>query len=196
MYKRYKAGILLLICLTTSACDLRRPVEDPVNDEMLRERISERIEGYKLKDLAGQTHLPRYESVQDQQNIISDALVYAGRYKVEIGCEDAFVECEEGTVDLVLNLLSNGTAHRTIVYIGSMTSDTLKQYRQDHWAYDMSHHQIIVERETGVTVFYDISESGDLVLNRDKTATATEINREYFTENALPAESYIFNKIE
>lgn len=83
--------------------------------------------GHKLTDLAGKAVIP--VNIQDDQRpstVNKNAAPYIGRYRVEISCMDAFVECELGTANFILNLLADGTLHRSIVHMGKMTLTLLR----------------------------------------------------------------------
>ena len=194
--KKYITGVILIL-IGVVACDFQHPVKDPIVDDSLRQQISQEIQGYKLKDLAGQTHLPRYYiDEREQLRLSREALAYTGRYKVVMNCEDEFVACEQGTADFILNLLPNGKAHRTIIYTGTITFESGSQHRQDSWRYLPEQQQIVLQRASGVEFFYNISPEGHLIVNRQKTAVATSTNRQYFAQgNPMPAHDYVFEKI-
>lgn len=158
--------------------------------------LVEKHEGRALMDVAlGQSsHI-----VAEQKMSIGlpkEALPYVGRYAVKISCEDGFVYCDEGEADLIISLLPNGFAHRMIVYLGSITFASNRQYRQDRWSYDPYVHQITLHRANGVEFFYDIDKENNIVMDLEEIANATEINRQYFAEgNPFPLQAYMLKKM-
>lgn len=150
----------------------------------------EPLTGKKLTDVAGQVATPiDEEGITD--HISDNALPYAGRYRVAVSCKDPIVFCEKGTADFILNLLPDGTAHRTVIHLGTITFASENQYRQDYWKYDELNHQIILKRMSGVEFFYDIDKDKNLTMNLDRIANATDVNRVFFQEgNPFPHEAY------
>lgn len=150
----------------------------------------EPLTGKKLTDVAGQVATPiDEEGLAD--HISDNALPYVGRYRVVVSCKDPIVFCEQGTADFILNLLPDGTAHRTVIHLGTITFASENQYRQDYWKYDELNHQIILKRVSGVEFFYDIDKDKNLTMNLDRIANATDVNRTFFQEgNPFPHEAY------
>lgn len=59
-----------------------------------------------------------------------NAMPYVGRYRVDISCSDPYVGCERGTANFILNLLADGTAHRSIVHMGKIMFNSSHQDHQ------------------------------------------------------------------
>lgn len=152
----------------------------------------EPVTGRKLTDVAGQAAIPVGSEESIGQVVTDNALPYVGRYHVVVSCQDPIVFCKDGTADFVMNLLADGTAHRTIIHSGTITFATAQQYRQDHWKYDEINHQIILQRSNGVEFFYDIDKNKNLTMNLNKIANGSDVNRKFFQEgNAFPHEAYV-----
>ena len=152
-------------------------------------------ESNKLKDLAGKATVPNTIEDSEATNLLTEeAKQYIGRYRVEIDCTDPFVACSEGTANFIINLLPNGVAHRSIVHMGKITFASSHQYRQDHWSYDAIHHQIILHRESGVQFFYFIDHENNIIMDLDKIAHATAINKKFFNTHPLPKHAYLLKK--
>lgn len=152
--------------------------------------------GHKLTDLAGKAVIP--VTIQDGSGasaLNKNANPYIGRYWVEISCSDPYVGCEEGTANFILNLLADGTAHRSIVYLGKMTFNSSQHYEKDRWSYDEMNHQIIVHRQNGIKFYYSIQPDRSLKMDLNKIAHADPLNRAFFVEgNPLPQQAYVLKK--
>ena len=156
---------------------------------------------HTLTELAAKTVNTQQENIinreQSKRPISQNAQQYVGRYFTQVECTDPFVQCPEGTADFILNLLSDGTAHRTIIHLGKVTFASKLQYRQDRWSYDATAHQIILHRASGVEFFYDLDAENNLVMDLEKIRSATETNRRYFAEgNPFPSRAYTLVKIK
>lgn len=155
------------------------------------QNYSEPVETKRLTEVAGQATAPIQVSEQPETRKIPEAHhTYVGRYSIQVGCTDKFVMCEQGTVDYILTLLPDGTAHRIFVNAGKISYDTEKKYRKDFWFYDEQNHQIVVARSTGVNFYYNVDHENNLIMDRNKIAIATENNREYFKTHPLPSQNY------
>ena len=78
--------------------------------------------------MAGQATAP-IQTVATEHHIPANHLSYVGRYTTQISCEDKFVMCERGTVDYILTLLPEGTAHR-ILSMRDKSVTTMKKIPQ------------------------------------------------------------------
>lgn len=182
--------------LALTACDHARQVESPVSDEHVtlksEKEKNNNAEGKRLTEVAGQATIPTVEQKKVENIIPKIAEPFVGRYKTIVSCDDPIVFCKEGTADFILNLLPDGTAHRTITYLGKITFASDKQYRQDRWLYDEKSHEIILSRASGVEFFYNIDQDKKLTMNLTKIANATETNRQFFAEgNPFPQKAYV-----
>ncbi len=153
--------------------------------------------GHKLTDLAGKAVVPENNIAEHKTASVlnKNAAPYIGRYQVEISCSDRYVQCERGTANFILNLLADGTAHRSIVHMGKITFNSSHQYQPDRWSYDSINHQIIVRRENGVKFYYWIQPDLSLKMDLEKIAHADPLNRAFFaTDNPLPQQAYVLVK--
>lgn len=152
--------------------------------------------GHKLTDLAGKAVIPVI--IQDDQTpstLNKNASPYIGRYRVEISCSDAYVRCEQGASNFILNLLADGTAHRSIVHMGKITFNSSHYYEKDRWSYDEMNHQIIVQRQNGIKFYYWVQPDSSLKMNLEKIAHADPMNQDFFMAgNPLPQKEYVLEK--
>ena len=185
-----------MLLVSVFACDSQYSTDHPIIDELLRNEIEQQVEGQKLRQIASEVVMPNRTRVSNTQ-VPEQARPYIGRYKVVMRCEDPVVKCEQGTADFILSLLEDGTAHRSIIYLGTISFPSEEQHRQDIWVYQPSNHQIVLKRANGVEFFYDIDADGNIVMNLDKIAYATATNRAYFAKNnQFPTQAYKLMKIE
>ena len=193
IFKYLRGCMLLTTALVLTACE-----DKPVLDEVVFASQAKGGEDLRnsLSKVAGRGGM---EVVKDQYAILpltEVAKPYVGRYTVTIDCSDRFIRCNEGQADLVLTLLEDGTARRSIVYTGLVAFDNNLHYRKDSWSYDEIHHQIILHRDTGVEFFYNVTEENDLIMDLEKVINGTELNRKYFAEgNPVPAKAYMLKKV-
>lgn len=75
------------------------------------------VTGRKLTEVAGRASLPVLQNEQNEE-VRSTNLQYAGRYYTQVPCQDAFVNCGKGRAEYILNLLPDGSAHRMIATFG------------------------------------------------------------------------------
>lgn len=190
-------GILVLFEL--SACNHASSIEDleKYDAEMQSQRGSLEAEGRTLTDIAGKATMPIVDKDHQQKSIPPDAMPFVGRYYASISCEDPLVSCDQGNADFILNLLPDGTAHRTIIHLGTITFESHKQYRQDTWSYQPELNQITLHRASGVEFFYNIEDKNTMVMNREKIRTFTSKNVEFFAQGgAFPIKSYALKRID
>lgn len=163
--------------------------DDSQLEQAAVQKYTEQAETKRLTEVAGQATAPM-QTVAPEHHIPENHLSYVGRYTTQISCEDKFVMCERGTVDYILTLLPDGTAHRIFVNAGQISYDNKKQYGKDLWFYDEDAHQIVVARASGVNFYYNVDQDHNLIMDKNKIAIATENNREYFKSNPLPSQNY------
>ena len=190
--------VSMLVVLGLTGCDFKTHIEFPKKEETkntfdMSQDENEPVEGRKLIDIAGQAIAPESNDIDHASILVSeDARRYVGRYKVKVSCTDPIVYCEKGTADFILNLLEDGTAHRTITYLGTITYASAQQYRQDTWTLDEDNHQIVLHRASGVEFFYDIDKNKNLVMNLERIANASPTNIAFFQEgNPFPHAAYV-----
>lgn len=185
-----------IIAYSVWACDAHYLGQDPIDNHYLRQQISDELVGQRLKDIAGQAIVPMQQH-KIYTSVPKKAYPYVGRYQTVISCHDPFIQCTTpGSADLIINLLNDGTAHRTIIKMGKIAFSSYAQYRQDYWSYDEKNHQIILQRAIGIKFFYDLDQDGNMMMDLNKIAVGTARNRQYFMEgNPFPEQAYKFTKI-
>ena len=75
--------------------------------------------GKKLTEIAGQATIP-HDSGLDPAPVPEHAKVFIGRFHANVKCDDHFIPCKEGNADFILNLLPDGTVHRSIIQFGKV----------------------------------------------------------------------------
>ncbi len=163
--------------------------DDSQLEQAAVQKYTEQVETKRLTEVAGQATAPM-QTAATEHHVPENHLTYVGRYSIQVSCTDKFVMCEQGTVDYILTLLPDGTAHRIFVNAGKISYDTEKKYRKDFWFYDEQNHQIVVARSTGVNFYYNVDHENNLIMDPNKIAIATENNREYFKTHPLPSQNY------
>jgi hypothetical protein len=205
------------ICSLLSACDSsksnnkQQSVSDSQNSSSelaLQEEIQAlpASDGKKLSEVAGQATLPAMADVKSfgpqSETLASKAEEFVGRYHVQMSCEDPFAKCEKGNAEFIINLLADGTAHRTFVYMGKMTYENTdvkssRSYQKNTWIYDEVQHEIIVNRIEGIQFFYKVDEKNNLVMDLDKILNGTEENRLYFKQHhTAPTKAYVLKRFD
>ena len=165
--------------------------DDSQLEQAAVQKYKEQAETKRLTEVAGQATVPTQVNSEYTSHQIPVAhQAYVGRYAIQISCEDKFVMCERGTVDYILTLLPDGTAHRIFVNAAQISYGNEKKYRKDLWFYDEDAHQIVVARASRVNFYYNIDQDHNLIMDKNKIAIATENNREYFKTNPLPSQNY------
>jgi len=202
-------------CLILSACDVSKPpdlqqgkgIVDHKNhrySENEKYITAEVDEGKKLTDIAGQAILPASATIKNLDHDVTishQAEEFVGRYHAEISCEDPFVLCDHGKAEFIINLLPDGTAHRTIAYMGKMTYENReissnRSYQKNTWSYDPDQKEIIVNRGDGSQFFYTVNADHNLVINLNKILNSSEMNKKYFSDknNPAPENAYVLKK--
>lgn len=205
------------ICTVLSACDSSKSNDKQQGTSDTQNSSSELAlqetpqhahssEGKKLTDLAGQATLPAVVDMQsqDQQSgeIPTKAETFVGRYHVQMSCEDPFAKCDKGSAEFIINLLPDGTAHRTFVYMGKITYEnndikSNRAYQKNTWIYDELNHEIVINRIEGIQFYYKVDEQNDLVMDIDKIINGTEENRLYFSQHhTAPTKAYVLKKFD
>lgn len=142
------------------------------------------------------THKPFLH--ENDVEISSSQLAYVGRYYTTMSCEHALSACEHGQVQYILNLLPNGTAHRMLVRPGRVYTrhqGPVQSYRQDIWSFDADTHEIVIHLREGVSVFYQINQDNNLLIDLDKTLNYDEASRRFFGVY-YPVPSYAYTLIK
>ncbi len=156
-------------------------------------------QGQKLTEVAGQATMPEQGNAKGKGTISAQQRQYVGRYHTQINCEDAFALCEKGTAEFIINLLPDGSAHRTFVYLGKMTGEktpSRRNFQQDTWHYDAEHHEIVIARVEGIHFYYHVNAQDELQMDLERIQHATEFNQNYYAMgNPLPEQAYVLKKI-
>lgn len=189
--------VLLISCTQQSSMDVLE--EDRKNQEYQNlSSLTVQEQGQRLSDAASKSRSNQASSKGNEEvPTISESLrPFVGRYHTEISCNDPIVNCTQGDAEFILNLLEDGTAHRTIVHLGKI-STTTNDYFDDHWTYDESEQQIIIHRSNGLFFFYNLDAEDNLIFNIPKTIDFNELNRAYFAEgNPIPLHNYTLQKVK
>lgn len=191
------ASLLMLFELT--ACNQSSSIEEleKYDAEMQRQNGTSNQDARALTDIAGKATAPAAEKTLTHSAVNQQAIPFVGRYYASISCADPLVSCDSGSADFILNLLPDGTAHRTIVYLGAITFASDQQYRQDTWSYQPELHQITLHRASGVEFFYTVKDNKAMVMNREKIRTFTQTNIDFFEQGgAFPLEDYVLKRID
>lgn len=174
----------------------RKSTSDQV---VTKEAVIVQDQGEKLTEAAGPSAM-HISAVEQDIPVSGDMMKFVGRYHTEISCEDAFAHCEKGTAEYIINLLPDGTAHRTFVYKGKLGSDqkihiSKRNYQKNTWSYDERYNQIIVKRIEGIQFFYNVDDN-QLVINREKTLNDDHTNKRYFEQQKqyLPDQDYVLTR--
>ena len=172
-----------------------------VQELKAKSAVQDQAEGRKLSEVAGQAALPKSKDDQSEK-LSKQALQFVGRYHALIPCDDPFAKCSEGTAEFIINLLPDGTAHRTFVYMGKITNennkDTVNRVQQENtWFYDQENHQIVIHRIEGIQIFYKVGDHNNLVMDVDQILNSSEANKLYFQEHHIaPMKAYVLTKFE
>lgn len=209
------------LCFFLSACDSQQHTLEHSQDHQQQNTTAPQINekkpialenanvGRKLTEVAGQATLPITADADDDHSASQVATISAkaesliGRYSVTINCKDRFALCDQGNAQFIINLLPDGTAHRTFVYPGKVTYDnneikSNRSYEKNTWVYDEENHEVIVNRIEGTQFFYKVDEHQNLVMDLEKILNSSENNRLYFreTEHPAPEKAYILKKVD
>lgn len=193
-------------CLLLTACDSpQQNIDQTVSDATANtaEFKVEKQEGKRLTEVAGRTALPQAQ-LAESENIspvvskVSEP--YIGRYHVVVDCHEKFALCEKGNAEFVINLLKDGTSHRTLIYMGKMSyekksNQTERVYQQNTWRFNPETHQIEVQRAEGVDFYYDVNADGDLVIDLEKIYANNQIENDQFIDGTyVPTQAYVLKK--
>ena len=162
--------------------------------KITEEKTQQDDKGEKLTEAAGPAVTQALEDDHVAQ-VSNVSMPFVGRYHTEINCEDKFAHCEKGSAEFIINLLPDGTAHRTFVYKGRVSNDSHEElanrnYKKNTWHYDEEHHQIIVQRIEGIQFFYSINDEQNLVIDRDKILNIDKSFLKFFID-VIPFFKYL-----
>ena len=158
-------------------------------------------QGKKLTEVAGQATMRNDPSPQSSA-LPKNAQEFIGRFHAIIPCDDGFIPCQQGTAEFILNLLPDGSAHRSIIHYGKVFADKPMSkegnttYRKDRWTLDEEDMEIIVHRQEGVNFYYRIQDRDHLIMDVDRIRSDTEgRNQELFDEGyPQPAKAYVLTR--
>ena len=204
-------------CVALTACDSsttnnkqdRSGSASSSNDVLNQGALTQHDEvqhGKKLTEVAGQATLPTASEVnaldQPSEAMTPKAQQLVGRYHVQINCEDPFAMCDQGNSEFIINLLPDGTAHRTLVYMGKMTYEnndikSNRSYQKNTWTYDEANREVIVNRIEGIQFYYKVDAHKNLIMDLDKILNGTEKNKVYFQQNNIaPTKAYVLTRFD
>jgi hypothetical protein len=218
VHKTSFLGILGIgICSLLSACDSSKSNNKQQSSSDTQHSSSEIAlqeatqavpanDGKKLSEVAGQATLPAMAEVKgfspQHQSLPSKAEAFVGRYHVQISCDDPFAKCDQGSAEFIINLLADGTAHRTFVYMGKISYENSdiksnRSYQKNTWIYDEAQHEIIVNRIEGIQFFYKVDAQNNLIMDIDRILNGTEENRLYFSQHhTAPTKAYVLQRFD
>ena len=196
---------LTAVCGLLTSCE---PTQTLSISELKRNQVQDSLksndntildnEGVNLIDVVSQSTVPQQHQRSTTHHVMqppsAQQLQYVGRYKTEMSCNMALFACGDGDVDYILNLLPDGSAHRSIVHLGKLygiQSGMIKNYRKDFWSYDAACDQIVVHFVEGVDLIYNVDQQKNLLLALDKTLRLDKANNNYFA-NPYLAPSYAY----
>ena len=191
----YGSCLIMGCVLLLTACDDKSPLGDATSKKQHSSAFEDEAPAAKtLSDVIGQiSHtISSQHEIVTKSDMAKDALPFVGRYQTKIACQDKIINCEEGQSDIVLNLLPDGTAHRTIIHLGKITYASNLQYSQDKWFYDPKLHEIVVERGNGLKYFFNTQHKDQLILDASKVIA---INKAFFEQgHPEPMGNYVLHK--
>lgn len=158
-------------------------------------------DGKKLTELSGQATLP-YDNSAEVAPVPEHAKVFIGRFHAQVSCDDSFIQCKEGEAEFILNLLPDGTVHRSIIQFGKVfaeknqTSRHKLKYQKDTWSVNKAHTELIVQRKEGVNLYYKIIDENHLVMDVEKILQGgADRNQELFSQGyPKPQRAYQLTK--
>lgn len=160
------------------------------NQEVTSAPIVKENSGKKLTELSGQATLP-YDNSIAPQPVPEHAKKFIGRFHAYVKCDDSFIPCKEGEAEFILNLLPDGTVHRSIVQFGKVFAEKTinpennMKYRKDTWSINQAHNELVVHRKEGINFYYDIIDDDQLVMNIEKIRQGeaeADRNQELFSQ--------------
>lgn len=117
---------------------------------------------------------------------------FVGLYRAHIECDGGFVPCKHGTAEFILNLLSDGTVHRSIIHFGRvfveklLSDDSNTNYRKDQWRVNPEQTELLVHRQEGVVFYYKIIDKNHLVMNLEKIRNDPQAKNKEMFEKGYP----------
>lgn len=130
--------------------------------------------GKKLTEVAGRATLQndaeyviRKLDIREQQ--------FVGRYRTEIQCDGHFFPCETGKADFILNILPDGSVHRSVVRLGKVFAEKQRpgfpilNYQRDTWSINEDSKELVVHRKEGLNFYYRVLDSQTLQMNLNKS---------------------------
>lgn len=202
----------LSACVLLGACDSSTQSKENAFNQSTSNAITavsttddQQVEQAKsLTQVAGRTASPHISEQEInskvQKNIPKNAEKFVGRYHVIVDCHEKFSLCEQGKAEFVINLLKDGTSHRTIIFLGKMgyeknanSSNRISQ--ENTWKYNAETHQIEVDRGEGVKFYYGVNGKGDLVIDLDHIYADNKIENGQFVDgSSVPSQEYVLKK--
>ncbi len=207
--KYIHSGCLILACWGLTACSPSQHQETATGDNAGQNNTESTLRqdaenAHKLTDVAGKASVPMDEGRVSGRDIKAYEQPLAGRYMGRMSCQDDFARCDKGSAEYILNLLPDGTAHRTIIHYGKIVADAQNEtinnsainYRKDSWFVNETEQEVVVHLVEGANFYFKIDPSGNLIMNLDKINNPENImNRELFARGyPQPSEYYVLIK--
>lgn len=206
-FQSYLAKIITVgICSFLTACDFPKQSADQIaaNSTNLGElKQDAQQEGKRLTEVAGRTALPHAQSSESaaQEIVSTQSRPYVGRYHVIVDCREKFALCAQGKAEFMINLLKDGTSHRTLIYLGKMSyekksNQATRVYQQNTWRFNPQTRQIEIRRIEGVYFYYNVNKNGDLVIDLKNIYSNNEIENGRFIDGTyVPTQEYVLKKL-
>lgn len=144
--------------------------------------------GKKLTQVAGQATLPNDDEIKSAP-VPEHAKIFIGRFHAKVKCDDSFIPCPEGDAEFILNLLPDGTVHRSIIQIGKVFAEKTNtpginvKYRKDTWSVNEAHTELVVHRKEGVNFYYHVINENKITMDLDKIRQGeVDRNQELFSK--------------
>ena len=193
--------ILLAVYITTfTGCD--RKVEESTQQSASNDTPEQNMDERNLWHVAGQSLVPKDHEKNGYSRVLTQSeKKLVGRYIVTIPCHDPVARCgekEEGSVDFILNLASDGSVYRLIKSLGMIQLDTRKNVdndrRYDHWSQIYINNQmyVVTSYATGMHFYYKVLPNNSLMMDLKRTRL---INlQEYRQGYPFPIQEYELKK--
>lgn len=152
-----------------------------------------------LWQVAGQSTLPKKIELSRSdlkvKELNSEEQHVVGRYSVVVPCTDLIARCSShiGSVDLILNLMPNGSVSRLIKHLGKIQVDsrTSPNYSLDYWEVrEINHKKYVVTYypDSSLKFFYLVDSRGALVM--DLARNRLENGKNYTDNYPQPLQAY------
>lgn len=189
--------LLLVGCRQKQELDPLQVVNDGSSKVDFAKLAHKDVDAVTLADVISQSNVPHNTHLpfkNNERTVSALQLEYVGRYQTSMSCEQALINCENGQVQYILNLLPDGTSHRMLVQSGRVYArhqGMVQSYRQDLWSLDEDHHEIVVHLREGPDVFYKIDQHNNLMMDLEKTIYRDAKSQRFFG-SSYPVPTYAY----